>query len=136
MQLRFRDIEQFALIKELAGNAGLSVNEWIVRVLESDIRAGKRLGSPGDQTIETLVRAFKSLREGTEAVSAKRRDAVAVESNIRVTGPVSRRRVAAVASDHAVLPTDVAQTVGDKRCKHGFPTCNACGFKDGAKAHG
>jgi hypothetical protein len=37
--------------------------------------------------------------------------------------------------DGAERPEGV-QPVGDKRCKHGFPTCLPCGFKDGAKVKG
>ena len=37
--------------------------------------------------------------------------------------------------DGAERPEGV-QPVGDKRCKHGFPTCLTCGFKDGAKVKG
>jgi hypothetical protein len=82
----------------------------------------------------------------TEAVSGKIKQetsqATATAKSKRKTPGIVQRSVsrppASVGSSVcASRPSEERATIiGDKRCKHGFPTCNSCGFKDGAKVHG
>jgi hypothetical protein len=63
-------------------------------------------------------------RECRQRLSLKEVEVMPLENN--QTDRVNRT------GEHRAVKT----SAGDKRCKHGFPTCLPCGFKDGAKVKG